>query len=283
MNTAPNSRVPKAGTVREAVVAGIFYPSAGQELHSAVVRFLDAARSPAGNYRAVISPHGSLSYSGSVAALAWKAVSGRKYGRVVIISPAHRNFESGIFLPKSESFAISTGTVEVDRHMVRHLHHCSTFCVVDDLPHLEEHGIEMQLPFMAEVLPDALLVPIIVSGSDATMLNTLMKCLLVALGEDLGSTLFVLSSNMGVSDSEAECESLTESFASTLLARDFPRLNGIPHPESSFCGRPIVSAFAQSSLLGGETPVFFGSSTSAPCRSEKDEPFVGYAAFGFPG
>ena len=54
--------------IREAAVAGSFYPADSGELHSMVHRMLDAAAPDAGPApKALIVPHAGLVYSGSVA------------------------------------------------------------------------------------------------------------------------------------------------------------------------------------------------------------------------
>ncbi len=268
--------------IRAPVVSGIFYPQSPQALTERISFLLDKAeiQSPY-PFSAIICPHGSLEYSGDIAAFAWKSVSRMNIDTIVIITPSHHCFENGIFLPESEYFAIPGSEMQVDKKAIKALLHCSSAYVKNDLPHLEEHGIEAILPFAAHLFPDAALIPIIAACSDISSLITLFNCLNTILESRLTRTLFVLSSNMAVSDTDEATVQMTKDFTSALLGLENSAIAEFSHHEPSFCGAGIVSAFLQSSCNTGKPPVLLGSRTSK-LMTEADEPVVGYAAFGFP-
>src|SRR5208337_1090525 len=146
--------------MRDATVAGIFYPDDPSELEDRVAALLEAAKPEVSNAKAIVSPHAGLDYSGDLSALAWKSAATRRIETVLVLAPLHRAEESRVYLPESDYFEMPTGRVSVDRDLVDELRDCGTIMSENDIPHFEEHGIELQLPFMIAQFPAACLVPV---------------------------------------------------------------------------------------------------------------------------
>jgi AmmeMemoRadiSam system protein B len=227
-----------------------------------------------------MSPHGSFEYSGSIAAQAWQAASAREVGTIVIISPSHRKFERGIFLPECREFRIPVGTFNVDRDLVKGLMHCGTFIREDDIPHLEEHAIEVQLPFADRFFPDAHLLPLIVSGVEDASLDSLFTNLQFLLGERGGDTLFVLTSNLAVNADKDICMERSAAFMAALERQEPAKVKQFIDGSASFCGARIIAAFMRSTFASGTRVVNLGIDCSASL-AEPGEPIVGYGAAGF--
>ena len=77
--------------VRRAAVAGQWYPGRkarlAQELDEHLASAVGLADAP--RLRAIIAPHAGLTYSGGVAAYAYKAAQGGRYRSVVLVGPSH--------------------------------------------------------------------------------------------------------------------------------------------------------------------------------------------------
>ncbi len=75
--------------IREATVAGTFYPADPEMLRSAVAGYLSAAEIPEGTGaavpKAVIAPHAGYPYSGKTAAKAYKLLEGEQFDTVVVV------------------------------------------------------------------------------------------------------------------------------------------------------------------------------------------------------
>lgn len=266
---------------RDAIVAGIFYPSSPEELDKAIDDLAKAApAAPRGACQAILSPHGSLQYSGALAVRAWMACADINAETIVIISPSHRDFEPGIFLPESRDFVVPNGSFEVDHALLKDLAHSSTTVRVDDIPHLEELAVEMQLIFASRWFPRAKILPIIAGGIQDIEMERLFATLSLSLESRQESTLIVITSNMAISEEKDDCLAKTKAFIESLTGpgRDAAMPPG-SRPES-FCGCKIISAFMGSRLARNMVPECFGYSTSAAFADEGD-PVVGYAALGF--
>lgn len=261
-------------------MAGIFYPATASELAAAVEGLVSSCPDEPGTARAILSPHGSLEYSGRLEAAAWKSASARMVKTIVLIAPAHQSYARGIFLPESTTFAVPTASFRVDLGLAKALRHHTTGIAVDDIPHLEEHAIEVQLIMAAGFFPEATILPLIVSDCEEARLDALLAGLGKVLERNREDVLIALSSNLAVEQSEEDCDKASSDFLDSLVRRDLSGQPSSSHDRRSFCGMSIVAAFLRSNLSAGLSPKVLGRSNSS-CFGEEGDPVVGYGAVGF--
>jgi len=155
---------PTSASTRPAAVAGMFYPAAPEALRASVHAFLDAAgpdEAPAP--KVLVVPHAGYVYSGSTAARGYatlRRVAGQ-VRRVVLVGPAHRVAVRGVAIPSVDHFETPLGTLQLDRAALDALA-AAPNVVRSDRAHAAEHSLEVQLPFLQEVLEDFTLVPLVV-------------------------------------------------------------------------------------------------------------------------
>jgi MEMO1 family protein len=166
--------------IREAAVAGSFYPADAAELREAVQRMLDAAPAAGGMTpaadesvptagglvpAALVVPHAGYVYSGPVAAAAYARVRPhrQRYRRVVLLGPCHRVPFSGMAVSEADVFRTPLGDVPLDRGLIDSLDHPAVTRF--DVAHRTEHSLEVQLPFLQVVLGAFTLVPIVVGDT----------------------------------------------------------------------------------------------------------------------
>jgi AmmeMemoRadiSam system protein B len=157
------------GAERRAAVAGSFYPSDAGELRRAVDRML--AEAPAAvDARipvALIAPHAGYHYSGAVAASAYAQWSAGRHGvrRAIVLGPAHFVPVPTIAVPTAATFVTPLGPVPVDTRMCDRIVDLGLASRTDE-PHLPEHSIEVQIPFLQRTLGVGWeLVPIVVGAA----------------------------------------------------------------------------------------------------------------------
>lgn len=154
-------------TTRPPAVAGSFYPARPAALASLVDQLLADARPnlPAGPVKALVSPHAGYIYSGSTAALGFAALHPERHPitRVVVACPTHRVGVRGIALPGADALATPLGVVRVDAAALETLAGFPQIVTRPDV-HAEEHALEVQLPFLQQVLGDFTLVPLAVGA-----------------------------------------------------------------------------------------------------------------------
>ena len=155
-------------SVRMASHAGSWYPSDANELKKLLDRLLGGASVVSSQIalRAIVAPHGGYRYSGQTAAWSYKSLNRAVVKRVFILGPCHHVYVDGCALPAAEITHYSTplGDLELDLaviHQLRTLAGMKTFTLENDL---EEHSIEMQLPFLKYMLGSVKIVPIYVGS-----------------------------------------------------------------------------------------------------------------------
>jgi MEMO1 family protein len=141
--------------MREAVVAGSFYPSEKKELKKMVDGFLEKTKNMAfkGKIVAAIVPHAGYIYSGEVAAKAYSEIKKTKPKKIILLGPSHQEYLDGAY-SFNENWKTPLGEVKV------------TPAHLPIVKNDSEHSLEVQLPFLQSVLKDFELTPIIYGNID---------------------------------------------------------------------------------------------------------------------
>ena len=182
-------------SLRYPAVAGMFYPGDRAQLDRAISEYLGRAPRPptAAAPKAMIVPHAGYVYSGPVAASAYAALGPARdrIRRVVLLGPAHRAYVRGAAASSAAAFATPLGKVPLNQALIRETVEAFPFVHYQDDAHLEEHSLEVQLPFLQTMLGDFELLPYAVGDARpeeiAALLDTLWD------GEE---TLIVISSDL---------------------------------------------------------------------------------------
>lgn len=159
--------------IRTPVVAGMFYEAEEKKLRNQIKEcFMDEEFGPGtvDFYRdegrkiiGVICPHAGYAFSGMGAAHCYKEIAESSRAETyVIIGTSHTGFpKAAITL---QDFETPLGLVKNDQEFSKMLIEKGVV-KEDDYPHIREHSIEVQLPFLQFVDSDAKIVPI-VTGQD---------------------------------------------------------------------------------------------------------------------
>jgi hypothetical protein len=149
--------------VRPSAVAGRWYPGRGDELAAAVDAHVSAATVLASSScpRAIVVPHAGLMYSGPVAAYAYTLVRGCAYTAVVLVGPSHFVGFSGVSIWPRGAWETPIGLVSVAADLADAIAAESADVVEHPAAHAREHSLEMQLPFVARLLPGVPIVPLV--------------------------------------------------------------------------------------------------------------------------
>ena len=148
---------------RRAAVAGTWYSDNPSRLTDEIDRYLDRADIPStsGSARALIAPHAGLMYSGPVAAFAYALLTNVAYGAVVLVGPSHFVPFRGVSIWGSGAWETPLGPITVERQLAATIRAESEAIVELPAAHGREHSLEMQLPFIARLLPGVPIVPLV--------------------------------------------------------------------------------------------------------------------------
>ena len=157
--------------IRQPAVAGMFYPADKQSLKDEVHQYLDQAHPAHAEQKmipkGIIVPHAGYIYSGPIAASAYKQIIPFKdtINRVVLLGPSHRVAFSGLAVPESDVFNTPLGNIPIDQEGIQLLSGLSQV-ITSDQAHRDEHSLEVQLPFLQEILGEFSLIPLVVGEAE---------------------------------------------------------------------------------------------------------------------
>ena len=265
-------------SVREAAVAGQFYPGSADELEATVRQFLDGAggadsekTAGAPVPKAIIAPHAGYVYSGAVAASAYSRLepAASVIKRVVLLGPCHRVAVQGLALSDADAFATPLGDVPVDKEaaaMILDLPQVEVF----DATHAQEHSLEVHLPFLQIVLDDFAVVPLVVGEAPPEQVAEVLDALWGG-----PETLIVVSSDLSHYldyDSAQKIDSETCRAIETLDPQAISR--------DGACGRFPVGGLLEIAKRRGLTVTTLDMCNSGDTAGSKDR-VVGYGSWMF--
>ncbi len=166
--------------IRKAAVAGTFYPAEKETLDQKIAIYLENSRPVeiVSQVFGLIVPHAGYIYSGGVAARAYRQIVDRDFDVVVVISPSHRIYFEEVSVYDGDGYETPLGTLAVDKEKAQRLAAMSPNIILSDLGHeIDEHALEVQLPFLQHILYDFKLLPIVMGNQDAANVEALADAL----------------------------------------------------------------------------------------------------------
>ncbi|MDH3889382.1 MAG: AmmeMemoRadiSam system protein B [Gammaproteobacteria bacterium] len=165
--------------IREPAVAGMFYPDDPLILQQQMEGYLDETESSGEIPMALIVPHAGYVYSGPVAASAYRQLTParKQITRVVLLGPAHRVGFQGLAASSAQYFDTPLGLVPIDQDALDAILLLPQVHVLDEA-HREEHSLEVQLPFLQQVLGNQFkLLPLVVGEADGREVSEVLETL----------------------------------------------------------------------------------------------------------
>jgi MEMO1 family protein len=192
-NMAPTNQELKT---RKAVVAGQFYPGNAGELRKELGSFFvkpTAAVIP-GHLLAVIAPHAGYVFSGAVAAESFMQIDRDKsYDNIFIIGSSHHVSFDGASIYTLGNFETPLGVVPVNTQLATELVNAFSCFTSRTDAHLQEHCLEVQLPFLQYWLQKPFrIIPIILGTQSVPTCRKIADALRPYMND---SNLFVVSTD----------------------------------------------------------------------------------------
>ena len=264
--------------LREAKVAGQFYPDDPAELRELVDEFLQRQPEPAGKKpRILIVPHAGYQYSGLVAANAYRQLQGHRYDGVVVVGFTHRVSFPSVSVDTVEAYHTPLGEIPVDQEAVAILRTLYDFASWEPAHEAGEHSLEVQLPFLQVVFDRVRIVPILMGTFEPEVADRVAAGL-QALSR-LGDYLFIFTTDLSHYHPYDEAEKKDEATVDAIL-RETPeavhRLFGRDQIEA--CGHgPILAGLKLAASLGYPPKVLLQYANSGDTAGTPKS-VVGYAA-----
>jgi MEMO1 family protein len=286
---------------RPSAVAGSFYPAEAAEVDRIVDACLDEAErrwpmrddapdAPVG----VLVPHAGLVYSGSAAAAGWVALAGSRPDTVVVVGTCHTApWLDAIGVSPAERWSIPGGAVEIDTGLASAIVSLGAPFVPDAAAHAGEHAIEVQLPFLARLLPGARLVALTagcdpraaVTGGDA------LGALLADRRAEGERIALAISTDLAHYPPAQICEAVTDRHLPGLEALDAAavlaterelRAERAPGVDCGLCGlEATLTGLRALRGMGASRGTLLARATSADLPGSSRSRTVGYASLAF--
>ncbi|MCG8336939.1 MAG: AmmeMemoRadiSam system protein B [Proteobacteria bacterium] len=265
-------------THRKPAVAGMFYTGDPQVLKQEVAGFIDESTKVSDQQvKFIIVPHAGYIYSGRIAGKSFAEIEPANYEKVILLGPSHRYSFRGAAESEEQYWSFPIGEAKIAA--VNHPQ-----VIKDSRYHQMEHCLEVQMPFLLHLLPDAKYSPILLSGSYQSAAK--LADLLIELDDD--KTLWVISSDFnhvgpnfnhfpqkyGYGSGEA----MDMQAIDHIVAGDISGLIGfMEQTDATICGAlPILTAMNM--IQSMNRPEFTFKSYDCSGNQTRDKNSVGYAA-----
>ncbi len=264
------STTPDSASMRPPAVAGMFYPADAKSLREAVTSMLAATRPQERCPKALVVPHAGYVYSGEVAASAYGLLRSHGEGirRVVLLGPAHRIALTGLAAPTATVFQTPLGAVNIDQRAIQAILRLPSV-VRSDAAHQWEHCLEVQLPFIQVLLPQAQIVPLVLGAVGADAVAGVMEQLWGG-----AETLFVVSSDLSHYHRYGQAQRMDRATSERILKLEGP-LSG-----DEACGCGAINGLLRVARRRGLHAELLDLRNSGDTSGDKAT-VVGYGAFAF--
>jgi AmmeMemoRadiSam system protein B len=269
--------------IRKSPIAGAWYPRNEQALADAVDRHLASAeRNPdvGGELVAIVAPHAGLMYSGPVAAHAYRLLRARTFDVAVLVGPSHFAGFDGVAMVAEGGFETPFGVAAIDAACAARLREETPIVRDDPHPHLREHSLEMQLPFVQRVAPDTKILPLLVGYQTAETAQALGDALAAVVAGR--RALLVASTDLSHYQDAATAARLDAVVLDCVHRFDPDGLQDAlnARPDHACGGGPTVAVMRAAKRAGARDAVVLDYADSGDVSGDKSA-VVGYMAAAF--
>jgi MEMO1 family protein len=266
-----------ATPVRHPAVAGRFYPGNAEVLREEVRTYLcqPSAHKP---IRALgcIAPHAGYVYSGHVAGAVFAGLDIPKL--CIVICPNHTGIGHTLAIMSEGVWQTPLGDVPIDSQFAAVLMQRCTLLHEDSSAHLNEHAVEVELPFLQVRQPDLKFIPIALGTSQLELLEQLGDAIADVIAAQNDPILIVASSDMNHYESDALTRIKDQSAIEPMLKLDARALYEVVIQRNvSMCGfGPAVAMLTATKKLGATSAELIKYATSGDISGDRNL-VVGYA------
>jgi MEMO1 family protein len=286
-------------TARRPANAGSFYPADPVVLGDLVDELLDEASVslPPLQPRTVLGvlvPHAGFAFSGPTAASGWAAIRLVSPATIVLLGADHAGASPGIAVWTDGPWRGPLAETEVDHALAERVVALGPPFCRSDAVHVEEHSIEVQLPFAARTCPKARIVPMLVGSRCSTVAEAAgswLGHLVAGLRAEGERVVIVASSDLAHYPPIDVARDVDRRMLDPILRLDAAALMVAEEDAvrssggavgCGLCGREAVrTAIAAVEEMGGSHGVVLGHATSADRGLGDQLRTVGYASVAF--
>lgn len=261
--------------MREAAVAGQFYPASPEELRAAIGSYVRRPESLL-QARAVLVPHAGYIYSGAVAGEVFSSV--RLPHRIILLGPNHTGRGANLALAPAGAWDMPLGTVQIDAEANRALISECPELREDAAAHRYEHSLEVQIPFLQILQQTFRFCAICIRTIDLPILEGLGHAMARVIRSLEESVLLVASSDMTHYETSEQAAKQDQFAIEKILALDPSGLHeAVLSRGISMCGfAPAVAVLTACRDLGASAGQLIRYTNSGEASGDYDR-VVAYA------
>jgi MEMO1 family protein len=265
--------------LRQAAVAGRFYPRDPEDLRAQAGEYLSPPEGPSASARAAIgcvAPHAGYMYSGHVAGAVFRRIEIPRH--CIVIGPNHTGQGKPLAIMSAGRWETPLGSIAIDSLLAEGLKRAFPLLEEDSAAHRAEHAIEVELPFLQLRQPHLELVPIAVGTGRFEALDQLGRVLGEVISACPEPVLVVASSDMNHYESDAITRIKDAQAIERICTLDPRGLFDVVEQQAiSMCGYgPTVVMLTAARALGAKSAELVKYATSSDVSGDRNLA-VGYA------
>jgi AmmeMemoRadiSam system protein B len=261
--------------LRRPAVAGQFYPGSAETLTRAIRCYTDV-RGDKLNALGCLVPHAGYMYSGHVAGAVYARLELPE--RYIILCPNHTGYGQRLAIMSEGTWLTPLGEVPVDELLAEQLKSEMPELTDDIDSQLQEHALEVQLPFLQTLKKEFSFVPITVGTSRYEALITLGEAMARVISGASERVMIVASSDMNHYESDSNTRIKDRKAIDRVLALDPAGLYEVVTKQHvTMCGfGPTIAMLTAAKAMGAKSAELIRYATSGDVSGDHDA-VVGYA------
>jgi len=264
-------------TTRPPAVAGSFYEGSPERLRAQVQACFDENEETAAKQRFIggVVPHAGLMYSGHVAAAFYGLADLPK--RFIILCPNHTGLGHFAAINREGEWRTPLGSVSIDTPLADALMSKTRLLGEDWKAHAREHSLEVQLPFLQQLLGTFTFVPLCLAAPRYAFCEEIGNAIAEVVGKQpIG---ILASSDLNHYEDQESTLRKDQRAIDAVLALDPEELWRVVDEEDiSMCGFiPTTTMLIAAKKLGASNASLIKHATSGDINGDYSH-VVGYAA-----
>ncbi len=261
--------------IREAAVAGQFYPAWPDELRE-MIKYMTGEWTSKVDVIGVVAPHAGYIYSGQVAGAVFSRIKIKD--TFIIIGPNHRGMGKPFSLMREGKWKTPLGDVKINTELADAILKATKHLEEDSTAHRFEHSLEVQVPFLQYFNPAVTIVPIILAQARTTVYKEIGSALASVLKQTGKDAVIVASSDMTHYEPQESVRMKDALAIEAVINLDADELvKRIAAHEITMCGyAPVVSLITAAREMGARKGELVRYQTSGDTSGDMTS-VVGYA------
>lgn len=263
--------------IRQPAVAYQFYPGKEQDLKKDLSGRIKEVEKKE-KVLAVVSPHAGYVYSGNIAGAVYSIAEITR--DVIVMGPNHHGLGAPFAVMAQGKWKMPGGDITINEKLAHLIIEESRWLRADDQAHINEHSIEVQLPFIQYVQPSVEFVPVVLSTADFQTCEEMGMAIAKAIKRYGKPAVIIASTDMTHYESHESAQQKDQLAIERILSLDpSGLLDTVLTNNISMCGViPTTVALAAAKELGATKASQVAYATSGDVSGDYSY-VVGYAGF----